>query len=169
MRYIYIWTNFLHFTFGNSVKLIIFILWLLTACGIAVSNIVKETLLSSKNQPGVHLEQIIITLKIFIRMICNIQIRDGNIWNGNSFNQNIHRLNEKTKLPRPESSTEVNRPSDLRLSAKLVTTFADRGCHVVGLTDPYGRILGLLDRTYIGYTHIYAEGEFQQIKYNNVH
>jgi hypothetical protein len=25
------------------------------------------------------------------------------------------------------------------LSAKLVPTFADRGCHVVSATDPYGR------------------------------
>jgi hypothetical protein len=24
--------------------------------------------------------------------------------------------------------------------------FADRGCHVVSVTDPYGRILGFLDR-----------------------
>jgi hypothetical protein len=27
-----------------------------------------------------------------------------------------------------------------------VPTFADRGCHVVGVTDPYSRILGFLDR-----------------------
>jgi hypothetical protein len=32
------------------------------------------------------------------------------------------------------------------LSTKLVPTFADRGCHVVSGTDPYGRILGFLDR-----------------------
>jgi hypothetical protein len=25
--------------------------------------------------------------------------------------------------------------------------FADRGCHVVSVTDPYGRILGFLDRS----------------------
>jgi hypothetical protein len=34
------------------------------------------------------------------------------------------------------------------LLAKLMPTFADRGCHVVSLTDPYGRILGFLDRIY---------------------
>jgi hypothetical protein len=28
-----------------------------------------------------------------------------------------------------------------RLSAKLVLTFVDRGCHVVSVTNPYGRIL----------------------------
>jgi hypothetical protein len=33
------------------------------------------------------------------------------------------------------------------LSAKLVPTSADRGCHVVSLTEPYGCILGFLDRT----------------------
>jgi CBS-domain-containing membrane protein len=31
-------------------------------------------------------------------------------------------------------------------SAKLVPTFADTGCHIVSLMDPYGRILGFLDR-----------------------
>jgi hypothetical protein len=33
------------------------------------------------------------------------------------------------------------------LSAKWLPTFADRGCHVVSVTDPYGRILGFLDRS----------------------
>jgi hypothetical protein len=45
-----------------------------------------------------------------------------------------------------ESASELYRPSDRRLSLKLVPTFADRGCHVVSVTDPYGRILGFLDR-----------------------
>jgi hypothetical protein len=27
----------------------------------------------------------------------------------------------------------------------FVPTFADRGCHVVSVTDPYGRVLGFLD------------------------
>jgi CBS-domain-containing membrane protein len=39
------------------------------------------------------------------------------------------------------------RPSDRRLSAKLTPTFADTGCHVVGVIDPYGRILGFLERS----------------------
>jgi hypothetical protein len=39
------------------------------------------------------------------------------------------------------------RPSDCRLSTMLVPTFADRGCHMVSVTDPYGRILGFLDRS----------------------
>jgi hypothetical protein len=37
------------------------------------------------------------------------------------------------------------RPSDRRLSEKLVSTFADRGCQAVSVTDPYGRNLGFLD------------------------
>jgi hypothetical protein len=45
------------------------------------------------------------------------------------------------------SARELCRPSDRRLSAKLVTIFADTGLHVVSLTYPYGRILGFLDRT----------------------
>jgi hypothetical protein len=43
--------------------------------------------------------------------------------------------------------SELYRPCDRRLSAKLVPTFTDTGCHVVSATDPYGRILGFLDRS----------------------
>jgi CBS-domain-containing membrane protein len=50
------------------------------------------------------------------------------------------------KTPCSESASELYGPSDRRFSAKLVPTFADRGCHVVSVTDPYGRILGFLDR-----------------------
>jgi hypothetical protein len=46
----------------------------------------------------------------------------------------------------PESASELYRPSDRRLSEKLVPTFADRGCHLVSVTDSYGPILGFLDR-----------------------
>jgi hypothetical protein len=49
--------------------------------------------------------------------------------------------------PWPYSVSELYRPSDRRLSAKVVSTFADRECHVVSVTDPYGRILGFLDRS----------------------
>jgi hypothetical protein len=51
------------------------------------------------------------------------------------------------KTPWHESASELYRWSDRRLSAKLVSTFVDRGCHVVSVTDPYGRILDFLDRT----------------------
>jgi hypothetical protein len=42
----------------------------------------------------------------------------------------------KKKTPWSESAIELYRPSDCRLSVKLVPTFADRGRHVVGVTDP---------------------------------
>jgi hypothetical protein len=41
------------------------------------------------------------------------------------------------------SVAELYRPSDRSLS---VPTFADRRCHVVSVTDLYGRILGFPDR-----------------------
>jgi hypothetical protein len=43
---------------------------------------------------------------------------------------------KKLKTPWPESASELYRLSDRRLSAKLVPTFAERGCHVVSVTDP---------------------------------
>jgi hypothetical protein len=46
------------------------------------------------------------------------------------------------------SASELYRPSDSRLSAKLVATFADRRCHMVRVTVPYGRILRFLGRIY---------------------
>jgi hypothetical protein len=46
----------------------------------------------------------------------------------------------------PESASEIYQPSDRRLLAKLVPSFADRGCHVVSMTGPYGLILGFLDQ-----------------------
>jgi hypothetical protein len=42
---------------------------------------------------------------------------------------------------------ELYRPSDRRLSAKLVQTFADSGCHVVSVTDPYSSNLVFRDRS----------------------
>jgi hypothetical protein len=44
----------------------------------------------------------------------------------------------KKKTPWLESASELYQPSDLRLLAKLVPTFADRECCVVGVTDPFG-------------------------------
>jgi hypothetical protein len=46
-----------------------------------------------------------------------------------------------------ESASELYRPSGRRLSVKWLPTFTDRECHVVSVTDPYGRILGFLDRS----------------------
>jgi hypothetical protein len=53
----------------------------------------------------------------------------------------------KKKTPWSESASELYRPSDRRFSEKWLLTFADKGCHVVGVTDPLGRILGFLDRS----------------------
>jgi hypothetical protein len=49
--------------------------------------------------------------------------------------------------PWPESTSELYRPSDRRLSAKLVPTFAVRRSHVVSMTHSAWRILGFLDRS----------------------
>jgi hypothetical protein len=69
--------------------------------------------------------------------------------NACSFNQNAVNKNKQTKqTPWPDSMSKLNRPSVHRLSAKLVPTFADRRCHVVSVTDPYGRILDFLDRSH---------------------
>jgi hypothetical protein len=38
-----------------------------------------------------------------------------------------------------DSELLVYRPSDRRLSAKLVPTLVDRGCRVVSATNPHGR------------------------------
>jgi hypothetical protein len=54
----------------------------------------------------------------------------------------------KEKTPWSESASEPYRPSDRRLSSKRLPTCADRRCHVVSVTDPYGRILDFLDRSH---------------------
>jgi hypothetical protein len=51
------------------------------------------------------------------------------------------------KTPWRESSSELYLPSERRLSTMLVSTFAERECDVVSVTDPYGLILGFLDRS----------------------
>jgi hypothetical protein len=47
--------------------------------------------------------------------------------------------------PWPESASELYRPSDRRLSTKLVPTFAHREFSRSRVTDPYGRNLDFLD------------------------
>jgi hypothetical protein len=44
-------------------------------------------------------------------------------------------------------ASELYRPSDRPLSAKLVTTFGDRWRCVVSSQDPYARIIAFLDRS----------------------
>jgi hypothetical protein len=45
----------------------------------------------------------------------------------------------KKRTPWFQSANELYRPSDCRLSAKLVSTLADRGCRVVSATNNHGR------------------------------
>jgi hypothetical protein len=59
---------------------------------------------------------------------------------------NRTRASGSALTPWPESASEPYRPRDCSLSEKLVPTFAERGCHVVSATNPYGLILGFLDR-----------------------
>jgi hypothetical protein len=54
-------------------------------------------------------------------------------------------INKQT--PWPDSKRELYRPSDNRLSEKLLPTFADRGCCMVSATDPRCRNLGFLHRS----------------------
>jgi hypothetical protein len=49
----------------------------------------------------------------------------------------------KQQPPWPESASEKYRPT----AATLVSVFANRGCHVVSVTDPHGRIIDFLDRS----------------------
>jgi hypothetical protein len=57
----------------------------------------------------------------------------------------MYKQNKQTLWP--ESTSELYQQSDRRLSVKLVPTFADRGRHVVSVTNPYGGILDFLDRS----------------------
>jgi hypothetical protein len=61
------------------------------------------------------------------------------VWNSSKTKQN-------KQTPWSESASKLYRSSDRRFSAKWLPTFADKGRHVVSVTDPYGRILGFLDR-----------------------
>jgi hypothetical protein len=60
---------------------------------------------------------------------------------------NTRILIQAKQTPRPESASELYRPSDRLLSAELVTKFAEIGCHVVSVTDPYCRNHDFLDRS----------------------
>jgi hypothetical protein len=66
-------------------------------------------------------------------MICSIQALQTN--------------KQTNKLRGFSPQSELYRSSYRRLWAKLLPTFADRGCRVVGATDPHGRNLGFLDRS----------------------
>jgi hypothetical protein len=56
------------------------------------------------------------------------------------------RKGRERETPWSYSASELYRPSDRRLSAKLMPTFAGRGCRV-SAADPYSHNLGFLDRS----------------------
>jgi hypothetical protein len=69
-------------------------------------------------------------------------------WMPSSFDK----LTYRHRLRRPSEMTLQQgwvryRPRDLHFSETLVPTFAYGRCHVVSVTDPYGRILGFLGRS----------------------
>jgi hypothetical protein len=82
------------------------------------------------------------TIKIIIIIIIIIPV-SGFLRCGSG--TTIRHKNNKNQTPWPESVSEIYRSSDRSLPAKLVPTIADRGCHVVSVTDPYGRNLGFLE------------------------
>jgi hypothetical protein len=60
--------------------------------------------------------------------------------NNNNHNNNNNSNNNKFLGPSPRANYADQ-------ATALVPTFADRGCHVVGVTDPYSINLGFLDRS----------------------
>jgi hypothetical protein len=61
-----------------------------------------------------------------------------------STSRSLDAFKSSEKTPWPASPSELYRPGERHLSAKLVPTFVDIGCHVVSVTAPYGRILDFL-------------------------
>jgi hypothetical protein len=61
--------------------------------------------------------------------------------------ENVHQMGEKKNSVALVLEQTIPL-SDRRLSAKLVPTFADRGCCMVSATDPHGHIFGFLDRSH---------------------
>jgi hypothetical protein len=63
--------------------------------------------------------------------------------------------------PWPESSNELYRPSESHLSAKLVSTYADRVCHVISVTI----ILYVHVYIYIYKTHTHTPSKIPSIRF----
>jgi CBS-domain-containing membrane protein len=56
----------------------------------------------------------------------------------------------KHMIKKKNSMTSVHKrtmPTEQPPLVSVVPTFADRGCHVVSVMNPYGRILGFLDQS----------------------
>jgi hypothetical protein len=92
-----------------------------------------------------------------LKAVAAVNHREGN-WRSFSKKQ----ANKQNKLHGLSSRTNYTERSDRLLSAKLVPTFADRGCRVVSATDPYCRIVGFLDRSSYFFfqvaPHLYSRG-----------
>jgi hypothetical protein len=58
---------------------------------------------------------------------------------------------KKTLVWVRERTVPTERPL---LVGEFSAKFVDRRCHVVSMTDPYGRILGFIDRKFVHYQHI---------------
>jgi hypothetical protein len=71
--------------------------------------------------------------------VCSLYTFGRSPWSGDQPVKGLYLTRQHTQNKRT--------PSDRRLSAKLVPTFADRCRHVVGVTDTYGGKLGFLDRS----------------------
>jgi hypothetical protein len=69
----------------------------------------------------------------------------------------------------PESASELFRPNDRRFSAKLVTTFAVRGCHVVSVTDHARLSRSCIQKTVTIYVRIKHFWRFQKEELQAVH
>jgi hypothetical protein len=86
-------------------------------------------------------------VRIFLCSLSSSTSVQGHIRNIDLHNKLLHWIKQAKQTPWSESAIELYRPSDRRLSAKLVPTFADRGCHVISVMDPHSRILWFLDRS----------------------
>jgi hypothetical protein len=69
-------------------------------------------------------------------------------------------VGSEKKSPCPESASELYRPSDRLLSAKLVQTFTDKKCHVASVTHPYVRILGFFQAV----PQLYSRGSVDPVQ-----
>jgi hypothetical protein len=87
------------------------------------------------------------TTKIIIILIIIINTLLGQVQSFVTVRMVRHKQTTNKQTPWSESASELYRPSDRRLSAKRLPTFVDKGCHVVSVTDPFGRTLGFLDRS----------------------
>jgi hypothetical protein len=99
------------------------------------------------NHPSPTLEGILVGLGRKCDLQPDPQLRWNILIAGGSTGLRYTRVAKEKNTPWLVSASELYRPSDHRLSAKLVPTLMDRGCHVVSVTDSYGSILGFLDRT----------------------